>query len=217
MKLEYAVTQAWCSQDLQKGKTGGGQRQRLKLCCLLSFCLILSKTIKKSNDVWITSTFVAGSFGVRSYQNSICHFRNHHNDMNIYCLPRVLMQNDMTILVCWSKFGPFSIGLMLSLMASSMQRRNSTDTSCSCNGALSTRSSWRVEVVTGSDLRSRWRYLTSFIHFFEVYVSVHTHTHQIWLYMFVAQHSMQIAWYCWKSTSHFLRFLWPLCSLLSLD
>ena len=55
-------------------------------------------------------------------------------------------------LFAWSKFGgPWTVGLMLSWMASSMQRRNSTDTSCSCNGALSTRSSWRAEVVTGSD------------------------------------------------------------------
>ena len=114
------------------------------------------------------------------------------------------------------------LGLMVSLMGSSMQRRSSTDTqllmqwcfehketvletSCSCSEVLHWRGS--VEVICKVDG------VTSFTTFWSV--CERAPTHNKFDYMFVPQNSMQIAWYFWNSTSHFLRFLWPLCSLLS--
>ena len=80
----------WHKPDAHKTRWGG-KKQRLKLCCLLSFCLIPSKTIKKSNNVWTTSTFVAGEVLVLAHLKiQFCHFRNHHLltwiYIYIYCL-----------------------------------------------------------------------------------------------------------------------------------
>ena len=154
VRKRWSWNMLWHKPDAHKTRCGG-KKQRLKLCCLLSFCLILSKTIKKSNDVWIISTFAAGGFGARSSQNSICHFQNHHNYINIL-FNHGFWCRMTAILVCLVQVWGFSSTRTYAFVdgffyaAEKLHRHQLLMQWCFEHKE-------QLEVVTGSDLQSGWR------------------------------------------------------------